>query len=45
MQACGLQIIQALRDMDLVDPLGDRQFDEDDVSFSPRHGSAFVRTI
>jgi hypothetical protein len=31
MQACGLQIIQALRAMDLVDRLGYLQFDQDDV--------------
>ena len=31
MQACGFQIIQALRSMDLVDRPGGLQFDEDDV--------------
>jgi hypothetical protein len=31
MQACGCQIIQALRVMNLVDRLGYLQFDEDDV--------------
>jgi hypothetical protein len=31
MQACGFQIIQTLREMDLVDRLGYLQFDEDDV--------------
>jgi hypothetical protein len=31
MQACGFQIIQALRDMNLIDPFGYLQFDEDDV--------------
>ena len=31
MQACGFQIIQALRAMNLVDRLGYLQFDEDDV--------------
>ena len=31
MQACGFQIIQALRAMNVVDRLGHLQFDEDDV--------------
>jgi hypothetical protein len=31
MQACGFQIIQTLREMNLVDRLGYLQFDEDDV--------------
>ena len=31
MQACGFQIVQALREMNLVNRLGYLQFDEDDV--------------
>jgi hypothetical protein len=31
MQVCGFQIVQALREMNLVDRLGYLQFDEDDV--------------
>jgi hypothetical protein len=31
MQACGFQIIQTLREMNLVDRLGYLQFDDDDV--------------